>query len=201
MLEDTTMKRRTLGFLVTLAFFLVAPLAADAPPRGRVYRLGIVATASPVAQMMESGTDRNYQAFYGELRRLGYEEGHNLIVERWSGEGWPERYSDIAAEAVRRTPDVILTASSRLARLLQAATTTIPIVAFTADPIATHVVTDLARPGGNLTGLSVDAGEELRSKQLELLHEALPGLTRVAFLGVSRPPGWRRLLEGGDSSA
>jgi ABC-type uncharacterized transport system substrate-binding protein len=192
------MMRRTIGFLITLALgLLVAPLAAAAPPLGRVYRLGIVSTAGPVAQMMESGTARNfYQAFYGELRRLGYEEGQNLIVERWSAEGRPERYPDIVAEAVRRTPDVILTVSSRLARLFQAATTTIPIVAFTADPIATHLVTDLARPGGNLTGLSVDAGEELRSKQLELLHEAVPGLARVAFLGVSRPPGWTRLLEG-----
>jgi putative ABC transport system substrate-binding protein len=191
------MTRRAIGLLVMLTFgFLVAPLAAAAPPQGRVYRLGIVSTANPVAQMMESGTDRNYQAFYGELRRLGYAEGQNLMVERWSAEGRPEHYPDIVAEAVRRTPDVILTVSSRLARLFQAATTTIPIVAFTADPIAGHLVTNLARPGGNLTGLSVDVGEGLLSKQLELLQEAVPGLARVALLGLSQPSGLRQLLEG-----
>ena|SRR5215813_349201 len=173
------MMRRTIGFLVALAVsLLVAPLAADAQPAGKVYRIAIVLLATPVAEMTESESGSpGIRAFLDELRRLGYVEGHNLVIERRSGEGRPERYPEIVAEVVRLNLDLIVLSSSRLARLFKAATTTIPVVAMTADPIKTNVVTNLARPGGNLTGVSSDPGEELLGKRLALLKEALPGLS------------------------
>jgi ABC-type uncharacterized transport system substrate-binding protein len=192
---EATMTRRTIGLLVIFVC-LVAPLAAEAQPAGTVYRIAIVLLATPVAEITASESSHPMQAFLGELRRLGYVDGQNLAIEWRSGEGQPERYPELVAEVVHLNPDLILAVSSRLARLFKAATTAIPIVAITADPIKTNVVTNLARPGGNLTGVSVDPGEELLGKRLALLKEALPELSSVAVLsGVSDPPGLRQLLD------
>jgi putative ABC transport system substrate-binding protein len=120
-----------------------------------------------------------------ELRRLGYVEGQNLVVERRSAEGRPTRFPEIAREVVRLQPHLILAPSSRIVRELQAATTTIPIVGITADPIAEKLVASLARPGGNLTGFSADAEGSVLEKHVELLKAAVPTVSRVAVL-VSR---------------
>jgi putative ABC transport system substrate-binding protein len=151
-----------------------------------VYRIAIMSPADPVAEMTEAG-NANYKAFFSELRRLGYVEGGNLVVERRSGGGQTARYPEFALEVVQRQPHLIFALSGRVAKAFQGATTTIPIVAITADPTVDNIVPSLARPGGNLTGFSSEAGE-LSGKHLELLEEMVPTASRVAFL--SPRAGW-----------
>jgi putative ABC transport system substrate-binding protein len=123
-----------------------------------------------------------FKGLFGELRRLGYIEGQNLIVERYSGEGKTAHYAELASEVVRQQPDVILTNASRMVRNFKAATTTIPIVGIIADPVAYGLVDSFARPGGNITGVTTDAGLEILSKRLALLRELIPAASRVGFL-------------------
>ena len=99
--------------------------------------------------------------FRRKLRRLGYVEGINLIIERYSAEGHHERYADMAQEIVARNPDVIVTGTNPVVSAFMAATSTIPVVAFMLDPLKAGLVTSLARPGGNLTGITLDAGIEI----------------------------------------
>ena len=120
---------------------------------------------------------------FAELRQLGYVEGENLIVERWSAGGRTEHFPDFAREVVQRRPDLIVATSSRLLIHFKAITTTIPIVGITGDPIAGGVVGNLARPGGNITGFASTPGDEIYAKHVQLLNEAVPGVSRVAFLG------------------
>jgi putative ABC transport system substrate-binding protein len=135
--------------------------------------------------MNENGSNNYYKALFGELRRLGYIEGQNLIVERYSGEGQTAHYAELASEVVRQQPDVIFAVSGRMVRNFKAATATIPIVGSMADPVAFGIVSSLARPGGNITGVSDDAGLEIWGKRLQLLRELIPATSRVGFL-VSR---------------
>jgi len=131
---------------------------------------------------MTEGGHRYYRVLFSELRRLGYVEGKNLMVERRSGEGHTGRYPDLAREVVQLRPDVIYANSEQLVWAFKTATTTIPIVGTTGDPIASGLVASMARPGGNVTGFSVTAGDEILGKYLELLREAVPRVSRVAFL-------------------
>ena len=135
----------------------------------------------PVGDMTEGG-ERVYKVFFSELRRLGYVEGKNLVVERRSGEGRTGRYPDLAREVVQLRPDVIYANSTPLVAAFKAATTTIPIVGTTDDPVASGLVASLARPGGNITGFSVVVGDEIFGKYVELLRQAVPGVSRVGFL-------------------
>ena len=127
---------------------------------------------------------------FEELSRLGYVEGQNLVVERYSGEGRTEHYVDLARDVVNTHPDLIFSQSTRLALNFKTATTTIPIVTTTADPIAGGLVSSLARPGGNITGVSVDAGSEIMGKRLALLL-ATSKLSNARYL-VSQL-GWERV--------
>ena len=123
------------------------------------------------------------------LRDLGYTEGQNLAVEWRYSEGKAERFADLAAELVRLQVDVIVTMSTPAALAAKQATQTIPIVmVYVADPVGTGLVTNLARPGGNLTGVS-DMATDLSAKRLELLKEAVPTLSRVAVLWNAADPG------------
>ena len=128
------------------------------------------------------------RAFFDELRRLGYIEGENLIIERYSAEGHHERYADIAREIVTRRPDVIVTGTNPVVNAFKAATSTIPVVAFMLDPLKAGLVTSLSRPGGNLTGITLDAGIEIWGKRLQMLKEAIPSTAKAAFLGMRG--GW-----------
>jgi putative ABC transport system substrate-binding protein len=123
-----------------------------------------------------------------ELRRLGYVEGQNLIIERYSAEGHHERYADHARNIVTSNPDLIVTGTNPVVIAFRAETGSIPIVAFMLDPLKAGLVTSLARPGGNLTGITLDAGIEIWGKRLELLKEAIPSTTKAAFLGMR--DGW-----------
>ena len=164
------MKRRE--FLITLVLSAMMPCAHAQQP-GKLYRIAIVSPSAPVAEMTDTGIP-TFSALFKELRRLGYVEGQNIVVERYSGAGRTEHYSELANEVVRHKPDLILTISSRMVSNFKAATTSIPIVGLMADPVA--------HPGGNITGVSSDAGPEIWGKRLELLREAAPGTSRVGFL-------------------
>jgi putative ABC transport system substrate-binding protein len=179
------MRRRE--FLAGL-LLAAAPRAAAAQQRTPPPRIAIFHPAIPVALLTETGGGTAWRAFFGELRRLGYVEGQNLNIERYSAEGHHERYADIAREIVARRPDLIVTGTNPVVIAFGAATSTIPIVAFMVDPLKAGLVASLARPGGNLTGITLDAGIEIWGKRLELLKEAVPSTTRAAFLAMR--DGW-----------
>jgi putative ABC transport system substrate-binding protein len=171
------MDRRS--FVRTFAGGLViARSVAMAQSVAKVYRIGFFlgATGESVASL--------FGALSEGLRDLGYVEGRNIIFERRYADGHMERLGEIAAELVRLRVDVIVTGSSIHVAAARRATATIPIVmVFTADPVEAGFVKSLARPGGNVTGLSADASRELWSKYLGILKEIAPKLSRVGVLG------------------
>jgi putative ABC transport system substrate-binding protein len=127
----------------------------------------------------------DFSIIFEEMKRLGYVEGVNLVVDRYSAEGRFDRYPEIARDVVATRPDVIFALSNFLVQAIQSETRTIPIVSWTGDPVAAGIVSSLARPGGNVTGVSTDAGAEIGAKRIELLAEAVGKLTNV---GVLAPP-------------
>ena len=180
------MKRREfIGLLIGAA---VSPFALHAQQRPTQHRIAIFHPAIPANLITETGGGTAWRAFFGELRRLGYTEGENLIVERYSAEGHHERYAAMAQDIVSRSPDVIVTGTNPVVTAFKAATSTIPLVAFMLDPLEAGLVTNLARPGGNLTGITLDAGIEIWGKRLEMLKEAIPSTAKAAFLGMR--DGW-----------
>jgi putative ABC transport system substrate-binding protein len=135
------------------------------------------------------------EAFRQGLRELGYVEGKNIVIELRSVEGKLDRVSELAAELVRLKVDVIVTSGPTATRAAKEATSTIPIVmGFDNDPVGNGFVASLARPGGNITGLST-LGPEISGKQLELLKETVSRLSRVAVLGTSTTPGYAQVLK------
>ena len=188
------MDRRT--FVEALAGgLLAAPLAAGAQQiGGKAHRIAFISTASPEAS---PPTD----AFVQGLRELGYLEGNNLRIEwRW-GRGTTERFPEFAAEVVRLNVDVIVAANSPAGYAAQRATRTIPIVIPTmADPVGDGFVASLARPGGNITGLTFNS-PELQGKRLQLLKETVPSVVQVALLIDSTDRNYRRVAEQADSAA
>jgi ABC-type uncharacterized transport system substrate-binding protein len=168
------MKRREfigIAFGVSVLAATTSRAAWAVEPR-KMYRIAILHPSHPVSDLTENGRIKYYREFFHELRQLGYIEGKNLVVERFSGEGRIDHYPELAREAAARNPDVIFAITNLMAGLLKEATSTIPIVALTADPVGTDLVTSLARPGANITGVSVDAGRELWEKRLQLLTES-----------------------------
>jgi putative ABC transport system substrate-binding protein len=151
-------KRR--AFITLLGGAAAWPLAARAQ-QSNTHRIAIVHPSVPVSEMNESGDHPYYPALFKELRQLGYVEGKNLVVARYSGEGREERFPELCREVVGTKPDVIVTSASRLVLSFKAATHTIPVVASMADPVPFGIVTSIARPGGNITGVSVEAGLEI----------------------------------------
>jgi putative ABC transport system substrate-binding protein len=169
------MNRRSIGLIITLALgFLVVPLASEAQPPAKMHRIGIL--------WLLSGPPSGFETFQQGLRDLGYVEGQNLAFEHRYGEGSEERLLDLAAELVQLNVNVILAAGTPPAQAAKRATTKIPIVFWAvADPVEAGLVASLAQPGGNLTGLTILAPEQ-SGKRLELLAEAVPGVSRVAVL-------------------
>ena len=163
--------------LTSLVAALTAPLSGEAQPADKVARIGYLALN------LAAGDPRNREAFLQGLRDLGYVERRNLLIDYRDAGGKPERFPALAAELVALKVDVIVTAGGTAAALAaKQATTTLPIVfAAVGDPVAEGLVTSLGRPGGNVSGLSVTS-PELIVKSLELLKQAVPGVSRVALL-------------------
>ena len=171
------MDRRT--FLAgTGAVLLAAPLPAEAQQAAKVYRLGLLGGSPPESP----GGRRAWEGFFQGMRELGYVKGQNILVEgRFYGDH-TDRLPALAAELVRLNVDVIVAGAAPAPEAAQRATSTIPIVmAIHSDPVGSGLVASLARPGKNVTGLSTLA-PELVGKRLQLLKEAIPGISRVAVL-------------------
>jgi putative tryptophan/tyrosine transport system substrate-binding protein len=177
----------TAGCIIMLTLGLLAmPLAAAAQPAGQMPRLGVLAPGSPPQPWVE--------VLRQGLRDLGYVEGQNLIIEPRYAEGRDERLPELAAELVRLPVDIIVAGGSNAIRAAQDATRTIPIVmAAAGDPVGTGLITSLARPGGNITGMSL-LSAELPGKRLEILKEAVSQSTRIAVLMNPTNPGSARQL-------
>lgn len=175
------MRRR--DFTAGLLLAAGVPAAAARQP-DRKHRIAIIVRAYPVASITEKGGNPYWRAFFAELRRLGAVEGKNLTVERYSAEGRPERYAELARQAVQSRPDLILAADTPIALAARSATHTISIVALMGDPLKYGLVHSLARPSGNLTGVSFDTGLGVYAKVLQLLKEAVPSASRVAILAM-----------------
>ena len=162
--------------LVVVICILAAPLASEAQPAGKVYRIGYLSTQSPSAEAM------HVDAFRQALRDLGYVDGQNVRLEYRFAEGKLDRLAGFAAELVRLNVDVIVTGGSPGTRAALQATRTVPLVmTVVGDPIEAGFVINLARPGGSVTGLT-QMSPQLSGKRLELLKEAFPNVSRVTIL-------------------
>jgi len=191
-----TATRKHAGTAFLLLSTAVGAVHAQQP--ARQHRIAIVIPAGPTAFISDTSRDtlnrRLYQAFFEELRRLGDVEGQNLTVERYSGEGRPKGYADLAREVANRNPDVIVAITNPVALAARAATGTIPIVWIGGDPIQGGLTTSLAHPGGNITGVTVYAGYEdyeIYGKRLQILKEAVSSGRLPAIYG------YREYVEAG----
>jgi putative ABC transport system substrate-binding protein len=168
---------RAVALTVVLA---LGPLTAQTQPAAKAYRIGWLGITDTPAYTA---------AFVRGLRDRGYREGENVVIERRYFEGKVDRVPGLAAELVRLKPDVIVTAGNIPTQAVRRETATIPIVmATSADPVGAGLVASLARPGGNITGMSQDVGLEVLVKTMQLLKEAIPRSSQVAILLDPRNP-------------
>ena len=168
--------------IVTLALaLLAAPLAAEAQPAGRIHRIGVLGTTD----------GPGWQAFRDGLQSLGYLEGKTIAINwRFAGSD-AGRFQDLAADLVRQQVEVIVTGVDPAPTAARNATRTLPIVmSGAADPVASGLMTSLARPGGNITGLTWDVSPDVAGKMLELLKDTKPGLSNVGVLWNRAAGGW-----------
>ena len=180
------MLRRAASVALCLAL-LAAAFSVEAQQTGKVARIGHLFTGR--VPLFE-------EVFAQGLRDLGYVEGRNIIIERRYAEGRAERLPDLAAELVRLKVDVIVAAGAAATQAAKNATKTIPIVGVAmGDPVQTGFVASLARPGGNITGLATVPGLEIFGKDLELLKEAVPGISRVAVLWNPSNPAHEAVMQ------
>lgn len=178
------MDRRTFIGALASGPFAAVPRIARAQRTGGTRLIGIL-TAGVVPRTAPP-------AFVGELRERGWVEGQNLVIERRGGDGNSERVPALASELVRMTPDVIVSYGAVAGVAIRNATTTIPIVATTGDPVSLGLVSNLSHPGGNITGLSLIA-PELAAKRLELIRELLPKATLIGELVDPANTYWQRV--------
>jgi len=174
--------------ILVAALVLFFGVAAEAQQTAKVPRIGFLSSLSP------SSITARTESFRQGLHELGYMEGKNIVIEWRYAEGNADRLKELAAELVRLKVDIIVTGGPAVNRPAKEATATIPIVlAFDNDPVGNGFAASLARPGGNITGLSTHY-PEISGKQLELLKEIVPKLSRVAVLGNSTVPGNEQAL-------
>ena len=189
-LNSKVQNRKWGGLFTILLALTLGGARAEAQQPKKVPRIGYLTVSTPSAQASR------VEAFRQGLRDFGYVDQKNIIIEYRYAEGKLERQSELAVELVRLKVDIIVSAGPTVTSAVKGATATIPIVmAFDNDPVGSGFVTSLARPGGNITGLS-SLSPELSGKQLELLKEIVPKLSRVAVLGNSNePPNPKSLRE------
>jgi len=189
------MNNRRRLIIVMFASLLGVPLASLGQQPAKVARIGFLEASTP------SAIAARVEAFRQGLRDLGYVEGKNVVIEYRYAEGNFDRLPALAAELVRLNVNVIVTGGPTAIPAAKAATTAIPIVmAFDTDPVGSGFAASLAKPGGNITGLSTLA-PELSAKQIELLKEIVPKLARVAVLGTASRPGSAHALREVENAA
>ena len=183
--EPIGMRQVWLGLL-----FVIAPVVADAQQATRVHRVALLGL-----QPRAAGDQAFFMKALGDgLRDLGYVEGRNLVLDFHTADGKPERLADVAADVVRLKYDVIVTSTNEVTAAARRATAAVPIVmAVGGSPVRAGLIASIARPGGNVTGLTFDAAPEAYAKPLEFLKEISPKLSRVAVLRNTTPlwePMW-----------
>jgi putative tryptophan/tyrosine transport system substrate-binding protein len=180
--------RQDIARSLALAFaLLTVPLAAEAQAPAKVWRVAVLTGSTP-----RSATST--RALEQRLAELGYVEGYNLVIDFRTAEGQLDRLPALAAELVGLRPDLFVTLSTQAGMAAKNATQIVPIVlAAVGDPLGTGIVSSLARPGGNITGVSL-LNAELSGKGLQLLKEAVPGASRVAVLWNSENPSIGRCV-------
>ena len=167
------MRRRE--FITLLGGAAAWPLAARGQPVGKLFRIGFLRYASP--------HEKQFNAFRDGLRALGWIEGQNIVIEQRYAAGALDRLGELAADLVRLNSDIIVVDGSATAKAVKAATSITPIVfALATDPVSEGLATNMARPGGNLTGLTMSVGYQLAGKRVELLKDIKPNLSRIAVL-------------------
>ena len=189
-MEDPTRRTVLRGAMISLA--ATASPYAIAQPAAPPFRLAFVHSAVPAAELNEQIGPGWVRRFFETLRKLGLVEGRNLTVERFSAEGDSERFAGLVQKVVAGKPDIIVTNLNPLIALFKTATSTIPIVAIAASPVESGLVASLSRPGGNITGVSIDAGREIYPKYLQIIKETIPALSRLAILTTTDT--WQEIL-------
>jgi putative tryptophan/tyrosine transport system substrate-binding protein len=186
------MRKNVIHLAISAVLFALC-VPVQAQQSTKIPRIGFLSGGFPTTNAAR------HEAFRQGLRELGYVEGKNIVVEYRYAEVKADRERELAAELARLKVDVIVTTGPTVTRAAKEATVTIPIVfAQDVDPVASRFVANLARPGGNITGLSTLA-PELSGKQLELLKEIVPKLSRVTVIGVSTEPGNAQRLKSWSS--
>jgi putative tryptophan/tyrosine transport system substrate-binding protein len=173
------MRRR--AFIAGAASMVAGMPRATAQPAETARRLAIFSPSEPAVLMNGQSDNRYYRALFAELQRLGHIEGRNLRVERYGSEKSVAGLAALASEVVRSNPDAIYVLGPG-AQFLKRETGSIPIVALSGDPVASGLVQSLARPGGNITGVSVDTGPSIHGKRIALLREMFTGLSKLSCL-------------------
>ncbi len=172
------MKRR--AFIAGLGGAAAWPVVARG--QQKPHRIAFVHSGIPASELTEAAGPFWIRRFYEVLRGLGDVEGVNLAVDRFSAEGRSDRFAEVAATVVAQMPEVVVVNLNDLVKAFTRATTTIPIVAIIGDPIAAGLLTNLGHPGGNLTGVSINAGLEVPGKRLQILKQMKPSATKIAYL-------------------
>jgi putative tryptophan/tyrosine transport system substrate-binding protein len=181
-------KKKSIALALYAVLFALHSAAQAQQPK-KIPRIGFLIARSPSANALR------IEEFRRGLRELGYLEGKNIVIEWRSPEGKPDLMPTLASELVRLKVDIIVTAGEAVTRFVKKATSTIPIVmAQDSDPVGNGFVTSLAPPGGNITGLA-SLAPELSGKQLELLKEIVPKLSRVAVFATSTSADYARILK------
>lgn len=195
-------RREALALFAGLGFWPEGALSQPSSMR----RLAYVHPSTPVSMLSYEGArasgNKAIPAFLDELRRSGFVEGQNLSVARYSGQGQSDRYAELAREVVVEKPDAIFTLTMRMVRHFRAITATIPIIGVMSDPVENGVAASLARPGGNVTGVTTETGFSIMEKRFEIIREALQNGRTVAVLApeavLASGDGrqWSRALRG-----
>jgi putative ABC transport system substrate-binding protein len=193
--ECGIMMRRRAFITLAGAGVIAWPLAVQAQQAQKIYRVGLIFTSARLSDMAgQNPVNPAVRMFVHTLRDLGYVEGSNLSLERRSALGQYERSPEILRELVALKVDVIVTFTNPMAHAAKDVTRTIPIVGVTRDPVGDGLVQSLARPGANITGLTVDVSLDIVGKRIQLLKEIVPTLSRLVLLQTKAEPlsEWER---------
>jgi putative ABC transport system substrate-binding protein len=180
------MNRR--DFIVLLGTAVYSGQGFAEQPR-RQHKLAIISPSAPVEEMREAAVNPNWPAFFIELRRLGYIEGENLTVHRYSASGGGgDVYRELANKALSLGADVIVATSNGLVRVVREVAADTPIIGMMADPVSQGFVASLGATGSNISGVATDAGFEVWEKRLQFIKELVPGGSRLSFLNFGPSP-------------
>jgi putative ABC transport system substrate-binding protein len=176
-------------FISPISGAAASPLVAGAQHPAKMKRIALVNPADKLENMVASAFPF-YRVFFDEISRVGFVEGKNLVVERYTAGGDTNRFPELVRDVLDTRPDAIYPLEFALTYLFKLTNSSIPIVSIVVDPVATGLAKSIARPGGNITGVVVDAGPKIWGKRFGLLKELLPKLSKLALILPVPPKSW-----------